>query len=216
MLIFNIFIGQGTNLNRIILILRNRVAAILFIIAAAAGAVLIFWYLNNTRQDNSADESREQDYKIIEENAMMEMDFKNHDVYQGRLSARIPPGKKAVNLPVTFFGDCSILATDDRIDIISIYYDKESDTLDSEIILSGKEIINFETDQYRSEAISESMGGLILSEDYYRSGIDSNIKNILVITFYLDNEEVVRSFKALESGVLYLSLCSGQGIGSIY
>jgi hypothetical protein len=199
-------------LSRILLILKNKTAAVLFVTAAAAGAVLIFWYLNNIRHDESMD----QNYEIVEENGKKEVDCKGHDIHQERFSTGIPPGMKAVNIPVSFFGDCSMITKSDRVDIISIYYNKESDKLDSEIILRGKEIIDFDTGQSQSENITESVGGLILSEDYSRSGINSNIKNILIITFYLDSEEVGRALEALESGMLYLALCSGQGISDIY
>jgi len=203
-------------LSRILIILKNRMAAVLFITAAAAGAVLIFWYLNNIRNDDSNNESMDENYKILEENDIEKADYKSDYIQQKIFSSGIPQGMKAVNIPVTFFGDCSMITKSDRVDIISIYYDKGSDRLNSEIVLSGKEIIDFDEGQSRSDDITGSVGGLILSEDYSRSGINSNIKNIIVITFYLDSGEVSRAFKALESGMLYLAICSGEGARGIY
>ena len=61
------------------------------------------------------------------------------------LSKMIPSGMKAVSLPVSIFGDCSSLKEGDRVDIISTYYDREKGILDSEKIISAREIIALET-----------------------------------------------------------------------
>ena len=51
-----------------------------------------------------------------------------------------------------------------------------------------------------------SLGSSIIPEDISGTrGVDMG--NILVMTFFLRDEEVLKSFTAIESGILYLALC---------
>ncbi len=112
---------KGNDLNRISLILKNKISAVLFIIAATIGAILIFWYMASVRQSDAASETLEQRSGIEDEQQDAEGIMGDHEVCLDDLSGQIPSGMKAVNLPISFFGDHSILKTGDRIDIISTY-----------------------------------------------------------------------------------------------
>ncbi|MCD4669374.1 MAG: hypothetical protein K8S14_02890 [Actinomycetia bacterium] len=203
-------------MNRISLILKNRISAILFIIAAVIGAILIFWYLASIRQNNVSGEILEQKSGIEDEQQNAEGIIGYQEAPLNSLSGQIPSGMKAVNLPISFFGDHSILNTGDRIDIISTYYNKESGRLHAEMILSGKEVIDLESGQGINENSPESIGSAIFPETSFGSGINGGASSTLVITFFLRDEEIVRSFMAIESGMLYLSICPKKDINTNY
>ena len=194
-------------MNRISLILKNKIPALLFLIVAVIGAILIFWYLNSTRQSDHTDE-------VIEQNQGLENEEQNvigdYGIILDDLSNRIPPGKKSVNLPVSFFGDHSILKIGDRVDIISTCYDKESGELYAKMILSGKKIIDIEPGQDINENSSGSISSSIFPETSFGTDISREISRTLVITYFIGDEEVMNSFMAIESGMLYLALCHGN------
>lgn len=204
---------KGNDLNRISLILKNRISAVLFIIAAIIGAILIFWYLASIRQSDAASEALEQKSGIEDEQQDAEGIIGG---YLDDLSGQIPSGMKAVNLPISFFGDHSILKVGDRIDIISTYYDKESSVLQAEMILLKKEIIGLGSGRGTDEDGHESIDGSIFPEVSFGADVNNGISRILIITFFLRDEEIVRSFIAIESGMLYLSLCPENDINTNY
>ena len=126
-------------MKKIMYILRKRPGILLFIIAAIAGASLIFLFLGGIEKDGG-------DAGVLsKETADIEVD-KNEDeqgngIYKRRLAIKVPTGMKAVNLPVNFFGDYSVLHEGDRVDIISTYYNSETGILGSEKIISEKTIV---------------------------------------------------------------------------
>jgi hypothetical protein len=203
-------------LNRISLILKNKISAVLFIIAAVIGAILIFWYLASIRQSDAVSEAPEQRSGMEDEQQDAEGIIGDQEVLLSDLPGQIPSGMKAVNLPISFFGDHSIPKTGDRIDIISTYYDKESGRLHAEVILSEKEIIGLGSGQGTDEDSYGSISDSIFPEVSFGANVNNGISRILVITFFLRDEEIVRSFMAIESGMLYLSLCPGNDINTDY
>ena len=132
-------------------------------------------------------------------------------------SSYIPDDFRAVSLPLNYYGDSSIIKVGDRIDIISTYYDETAATLISEIVLKSKEIILI-SNQNNANANSNAGGsktfegnkdsnflsGTLLSSSYNSDALS----NLLVLTFYLTQEETEKVFLALERGVLNLALCS--------
>ncbi|HAJ95808.1 MAG TPA: hypothetical protein DCP02_06205 [Actinobacteria bacterium] len=203
-------------MNRISLILKNKISAVLFIAAAVIGAILIIWYLKTVDQKDVSGGALEQEPVIEDEQQGAEEIIGDHKVPLDGLSSQIPSGMKAVNLPISFFGNCLILKIGDRIDIISTYYDKESAVLHAEMILSGKEIISLETGQGTDKDNYGSISGNIFPEVSFGADVNNGISRTLVITFFLEDEEIVRSFTAIESGMLYLSLCPENDININY
>ncbi len=214
-------------MGRLAFIVRQKLPLIIFIIAAIIGGILIFWYINNKEENNSAG----QEHAEIQESTSADG---NEDVQilggnisskdHGKpMSSSIPYGLRAVNLPISFFGDALAMREGDRVDIISVFYDPGSNELYSEVILYQKEIIllgNTGKDQdsgiYQDTGGSGYFGDGILGD--LSSGNDANrqLKKILVITFYLEADEVEKAFKAIEGGQLYLSLYSASSEGNGY
>ena len=182
--------------------------ALLFIAAAIAGAVLIFWTLKGKKIESSRGKASpaESEIDINDQDVATIKDEILDDGY----SKIIPSGMKAVNIPVSFFGDCSVLDVGDRVDIISTYYDMEIGRLHSEKIISAKEIIMLETGGVSGMENKMSLGGSIIPEDMPVPGTAIDMGNILVMTFFLKDEEILTSFTALEKGILYLALCPGN------
>jgi len=203
-------------LNRIFLILKNKVSAVIFIAAAVIGAILIIWYLNTIKQNDIVSGDLEQKSGIEDEQQSAEGIVGDYEIPLNSLSSQIPSGRKAVNLPISFFGDSLILKIGDRIDIISIYYAKESAMLHAETILSGKEIIDIESGQSADENDHETIGSNIFPESSFGADVNNGLSRTLVITFFLKDEEIVRSFVAIESGMLYLSLCPENDTNTNY
>lgn len=222
MLIIDIYYYYRMSLGRLAFILRQRLPVIIFVIAAIIGGILIFWYINNKEAENN---SSNQEYAEIQENIPVNEDadvqiseenasFKDHGQL---LSSSIPYGLRAVNLPISFFGDASGIRQGDRVDIISVFYDPGSNELYSEVILSQKEIILLENtgkDQdpgmYQDAGGSEYFGDGIFEDISPGNGVSGQYKKILVITFYLESIEAEKAFMAIESGQLYLSLCPSE------
>jgi len=203
-------------MGRLAFILRHRLPVIIFIIAAVIGGVLIFWYINSKEGDISNQEISETQENISDtEDEDMEISVEKVSTghYGQPLSSSIPYGLRAVSLPISFFGDVSAISGGDRVDIISVFYDPDSNELHSEIILGQKEIIVLDSNEntldpenYQDASSSGYLSGGILSS-VSSGNNNSQLKKILVITFYLEVTEVERTFKAIEGGQLYLSLC---------
>ena len=214
-------------MGRLVFILRHKLPVIIFVIAAVIGGVLIFWYINNKEENNITG----QGYTEIQESISADGDtdsiildgdtsYKDHGQL---LSSSIPYGLRAVNLPISFFGDVSAIREGDRVDIISVFYDPGSNELYSEVILYQKEIMllgNTGKDQdsgtYQDTGGSGYLGDGILGDLPSENNASSQLKKILVITFYLEANEVEKAFKAIEGGQLYLSLCPADSGGNGY
>ena len=141
------------------------------------------------------------------ENGRSESQFSN-------LSSSIPSGYRAINLPISFFGDISIMEKGDMVDIVSVLYDSSSSELYSEVILAQKKIIMLgcDEDMRDQETVSGSdyLSGGIFGDLPSNSGGSNQLKKTLIITFYLKPEEVENAFMAIEGGQLYLSLCPAE------
>lgn len=195
-------------MKKLLYILKNRPGILLFMAASIAGALLLFWFFGC---DDKASEKagllsgQEADIKAGE------LEQENIEgIYQESMSHGVPAGFKAVNLPVNFFGDHAVLGEGDFVDIISTYYNRETGIICSEKIISDKEIINLDFAGPEGNKTYMPIGDSIIQGDIYLSGKAIDICNILLITFFMRDDEVLRSFTALESGILYLSLCPGS------
>jgi len=195
--------------------LKNKMPVVIFIIAALIGAILIIWYLKAASRNDASSVVLEQEIEAEDMQDMEGVSEYSGDP-QNDLSGRIPQGMKAVNLPISFFGSSLMLKTGDKVDIISTYYDKESAMLYAETILSEKEIIALESGQDQEEDSYGSIGGNIFPESSFGADINNGTNRTLIITFFLEGEEIVKSFKAIESGMLYLALCPGNNINTKY
>ena len=210
-------------MGRLVFILRHRLPLIIFIIAAVIGGILIFWYINNKGENNDPEQEYIETQESISSDGEADPQISGEDISSkdnGKpVSSSIPYGLRAVNLPISFFGDVSVVREGDKVDIISVFYDPGSNELYSEVILRQKEIIllgNTGKDQdsgiYQDTGGSGYFGDGILGDLPSGNDASRQIKKILVITFYLEADEVERAFMAIESGQLYLSLCSaGSG-----
>jgi Flp pilus assembly protein CpaB len=131
-----------------------------------------------------------------------------------KFSSYIPDGLRAVNVPVNYYGDVSVLRVGDKVDIISVYYDQTNSQLISEAVLSEKEIILTVNEQNgisnkNGENSSSNKNDSSLMDNVFDSNYASSaFSNSMIITFYLTPVEVEKIFLALERGVLNLSICS--------
>lgn len=126
-------------------------------------------------------------------------------------SYHIPDGMRAVSVPVSFYGDRTLIKEGDKVDLISTYYTPETGELHSETVLSEKEIILIDKNQRQSD--SENKGeseNFILGSVTGENFISSYNKNYLIITFYLTCSEAEEIFRAIEMGVVNLSICHGN------
>lgn len=214
-------------MGRLTFILRHRLPVIIFIIAAVIGGVLIFWYISNKEGDISSQEISETQENISDtEDEDMEISGEKASSrhYGQLLSSSIPYGLRAVSLPISFFGDVSAISEGDSVDIISVFYDPGSNELHSEIILGQEEIIILDSNEntldpenYQDASSSGYLsGGILGSVSSGNNNNNSQLKKILVITFYLEVTEVERTFKAIEGGQLYLSLCPAGSEEYVY
>ncbi|MCJ7472690.1 MAG: hypothetical protein MUP02_07775, partial [Actinobacteria bacterium] len=74
------------------------------------------------------------------------------------------------------------------------------------IILDSNEN-TLDPENYQDASSSGYLSDGILSSVSSGNNNNSQLKKILVITFYLEVTEVERTLKAIEGGQLYLSLC---------
>jgi len=206
-------------LGRLAFILRQKLPLIIFVIAAIIGGILIFWYINNKEENNNTGqeytEIQESNFSDGETDSQILGEDISSKEHGQPMSSSIPHGLRAVNLPISFFGDVSAIREGDRVDIISVFYDPGSNELYSEVVLSQKEIIllgNTGKDQdsgaYQDTGGSGYFGDGILGDLPSGNDASRQLKKILVITFYLEADEVEKAFKAIEGGQLYLSLYS--------
>ncbi len=122
-------------------------------------------------------------------------------------SAYIPDGLRAVSMPVKYYGDPGLLNIGDRIDIISTYYKAGDDTLYSETVLAGKEIILMGNVPGTNEYEDIAGGEDILSGSLFDQNIGIyELGSMIIITFYLEPNESENIFMALDRGLLNLSI----------
>jgi len=132
-----------------------------------------------------------------------------------RFSGYIPEGLRAASIPVNYYGDASLIKVGDKVDLISIYYDKSREQLISEAVLHEKEVI-FIQDNDGSNSTKNSDSQIKESKnDFLFEGIISedssnNLSNLVVLTFYLLPAEVENIFLALDRGVINISICPKQ------
>ncbi len=130
-----------------------------------------------------------------------------------KFSTYIPVYKKAATIPVTYWGDISLISVGDKIDVISTYYEKDSSNLKSEIVLAGKEIIIISGQENQDNENKKNNSALsILSPDT----VLINESQMIYFTFYLSEEEIKKVFEAIQKGNLNIAICSSkQPMGSI-
>ncbi len=241
-------------MNRISLIIRQRILSIIFIFISLAGGVFIFWYISSLKEkipENInynkifiARNDIEKGEKITAD--LIEMQKISADIFSGRFivdkneivgkevitdilkgeiitrdklegqyatddfsysfSFYIPDGLRAVSVPVSFYGDRSLLNEGDRVDLISTFYEQESGNLFSEAVLSEKEVIlinNNVEETYSGNDEGNFLPGLVTEESFVGSFYHRHI----IITLYLTVAEAEEIFRAIERGVVNLSLC---------
>jgi Flp pilus assembly protein CpaB len=246
-------------MNRISLIIRQRILGIIFIIISLAGGFFIFLYISSLKEQIPENVNYNQifiarnDIKKGERIAadLIEMQKIPANIFSGRFiinkdeitgekaiadilkgeiitkdkleeksggsnfsysfSFHIPEGLRAASIPVSFYGDRSLLNEGDKIDLISTYYDQESGGLYSETVLSEKEVIliNGNSKEAYQENSSDT-GNFLLGTVNEETFADSFYDNHITITLYLTGREIEEAFKAIERGVLNLSICRGN------
>ena len=124
-----------------------------------------------------------------------------------KFSSYIPLFNKAASIPITYWGDISLICIGDKIDVISTYYEKESSNLKSEIVLDSKEIIIISGNQNHDNENKKNNSALsILNTDAAQT--DENKR--LYLTFYLNEEEIKKVFEAVQKGNLNIAICSSK------
>ena len=124
-----------------------------------------------------------------------------------KFSTYIPSFKKAVTIPVTYWGDISLINMGDRIDVISTYYEKDSSNLKSEIVLSNREIILISSQQDLDNKNQQENTGLSILNSGSALAEESRT---LYLTFYLSGEEIKLVFESIEKGNLNIAICSSK------
>ena len=133
--------------------------------------------------------------------------FEDNSSFSLSFSSYIPGGLRAISIPVKYYEDPGLLNIGDRIDIISTYYRAGDDTLYSETVLAGKEIILMgnvpDNNEYGNTAGREDiLSGSLFDQDTGTYGLG----RMLIITFYLEPHESENIFTALDRGLLNLSV----------
>jgi Flp pilus assembly protein CpaB len=124
-----------------------------------------------------------------------------------KFSTYIPLFKKAATVPITYWGDISLICIGDKIDVISTYYEKDSSDLKSEIVLANKEIIIISSQQNQTNENQKNNSALsILNSDT----VLTEGGNTFYMTFYLDEEEIKTVFEAIQKGNLNIAICSSK------
>lgn len=152
--------------------------------------------------------------EIISKDKLEDFDIINNKKIT--FSAYIPANKKAVTIPVTFYGDVSLLNIGDKVDVISTFYDDKMGEIKSQNVLSSKEIILMSGNlDYKAanqtENINDQKQNSFSILDFSEGDISSSDGLKLYITFYLTEEEAGNVFKSLECGNLNLAICSSKG-----
>lgn len=124
-----------------------------------------------------------------------------------KFSTYIPLFKKAATIPITYWGDISLINIGDRIDVISTYYEKDSSNLKSEIVLSNKEIIIISSQQNQNNKNQQENSGLSILNS---GNVLKEESRILYLTFYLSEEEIKTVFASIEKGNLNIAICSSK------
>ncbi len=125
-------------------------------------------------------------------------------------SAYIPLFKKAATIPITYWGDISLINIGDKIDVISTYYEKDTSNLKSEIVLSNKEIIIISSPQSQESKTGQENSGLSILNS---GSVLTGESRTLYLTFYLGEEEIKTVFAAIEKGNLNIAICSSKVTG---
>jgi len=243
-------------MNRLNLIIRQKIFSIIFILIAILGGIFIFFYINNlksrvpddmeyqeifiAKDDIPEDEIISKELldkqrlpkSVFSEKFVLDInqilgkkvtadipkgEIITRDKIEGaslnnnselRFSSYIPQDLRAVSVPISYFGDKSLLRVGDKVDIISTYYEQSDSKLKSNTILYRKEIVLIENDFDNNSSVStednnDFLMGPVFGDDFSSSAFS----NFLVITFYLEPQEAEIVFLALERGVLNLSIC---------
>ena len=140
--------------------------------------------------------------------------FKNIDENTKSISSYIPQHLKAVSVPIVFYSDISLLRNGDHVDIISVYYDKDANTLISETILNSEELISLHPSGKANNPEVESNIIFDNLEKNSQRGMAEQ-GNAVIATFFLDVAETEKIFLALERGVLNIAICSKNIYGNI-
>lgn len=134
-----------------------------------------------------------------------------------KFSASIPKDLRAIAIPVNFYGEKSLPDIGDYIDILTIYFDRGTDKVICETLLQKKEIIliegreNYVTGDLESNyrnliggktVKTSSINGILSLNDQLINGYEP-----LIITLFLNPIEVEKTFLALQSGILNVSIC---------
>ena len=187
-------------------ITRKMIWAALFIVIAAVGAFMLVWLLRSGSEDQNYQIEYSEDEALTEETTLSVAEE------QKEIRREIPQGMKEINLPVNFFADHSVLNEGDRVDIISTYYKEEEGSLCSESIIKSSEIIRLEAGKNQKIENSLPLGDAFIYDGVSGTGAAIDMGNILVMTFFLTDDEVLRAFTALESGMLYIALCPSYSL----
>jgi len=134
-----------------------------------------------------------------------------------KFSSYIPEGLRAVSIPVNYYGEHALLSKGDKVDIISTYYDSKNEELVSETVLKHKDIIFISgRSQVDSEdtvmpgySPSNNTGNLVFGSLFDSSISDGSGSSLIILTFYLDQEEVESIMLSLQLGALNLAICPG-------
>jgi len=122
-----------------------------------------------------------------------------------KFSTYIPLFKKAATMPITYWGDISLISIGDRVDVVSTYYEKDTSNLKSEIVLSNKEIIIISSQQNKDNKDQQDNSGLSILNS---GNVLAEESRTLYLTFYLGEEEIKTIFGAIEKGSLNIAICS--------
>jgi len=185
---------------------RKMIWAVLFAAAAAAGAFILIWLLKPGAEVTGHQAEDPVEMAAAEDSISIKEDR------QDEPQKEVPRGMKEVNLPISFFGDHAVLDEGDRVDIIATYYNEDAGKLCSERIITASEIIRLENGRSIEIDDSLTLGDALISNSISGTGTAIDMGNILVLTFFLTDDEVLRSFTALESGMLYIALCPDPGL----
>ncbi len=148
--------------------------------------------------------------EIISYDKLEESESSNKNSFT--FSSRIPAGKRAVTIPVLYFGNLNMLSVGDKVDVISVYYSHNAEEVNARTILAGKEIILITAGKNLKEKINENNkpDNQFALLDLMSSNISNDSSQRITITFYLNSEETENIFKNFQSGALFVSLCSSK------
>lgn len=184
---------------------KKIIWAVIFIILVIVGTFILIWLFKSGSEDQSYQVEYSEEETVVEENSLS-LEEEQKEIHRG-----IPQGMKEINLPVSFFGDHKVLEKGNRVDIISTYYKEEAGSLYSERIIADREIIRLESGKSQEIEDDLSLGDVLIYDGISGTGAAIDMSNILVMTFFLTDDEVLKSFTALESGMLYIALCPENG-----